>query len=100
MDILDAIPYGKENAVSRRYLVSVLEMPDRSVREAIQTINESGQAIICCENGKGYFRPNTKEEAERYIRYSQSYLISLARKDAGMRRAVSKIFTDQMELEL
>ena len=100
LDITDVIPTGRENAVSRHALCGITGLSERAVREAIQAVNESGEAIICCENGKGYFLPETQAEAERYIRYSQSYLISLARKDRGMRRAVKRMFSDQLELDI
>lgn len=100
MNIIEYIPTGKNNAVSRKYLCQITGMPDRAIREAIQAFNESGEGIIACECGKGYFVPETKAEAERYIRYSQSYLISLARKDRGMRRALDKMFSEQMELQV
>ena len=100
MSILEYIPVGKNNAVSRAYLRSVTGMTDRAVREAIQQVNESGVWLVCCENGTGYFKPETKEEAERYIRYSRSYLRSLAKKDREMRRAVQKMFSEQLELDI
>lgn len=100
MNILDFIPYGRENAVSRSFLVSLTGLPDRSIREAIQATNESGTAIICCEAGTGYFRPKTVAEAERYINYSRSYLISLAKKDRAMRKAVKHLFSGQISYDL
>lgn len=100
MDIIEYIPTGKKNAVSRAQLVILTGITDRAIREAIQAFNESGEGIIACECGKGYFVPETKEEAERYIRYSQSYLLSLARKDRGMKKAFSKMFSEQMELPI
>lgn len=100
MEIIEYIPKGKANAVSRNYLKTVTGMTDRHIRMAIQAFNESGEGIIACEAGKGYFVPETRSEAESYIRYSQSYLISLARKDRSMKRAVERMFSDQMELDL
>ena len=97
-DIRDYIPAGRGNAISRNYLSVITGMTDRAVREAIQAFNESGDGIICCEAGNGYFLPETKEEAEQYIRYSRSYLISLAKKDRAMHHAVEKMFSGQLEL--
>lgn len=98
--LLDFIPKGKENAVTKGYLMNVTGLSERNVRSEIQRINEQGKDIICCENGKGYYRPATKEEAERYIRYNHSYLVALAKKDRAMRRAADNVFSDQVRLEL
>ena len=100
MNIIDIIPEGKENAVSRSFLVSITGMTDRGIRDAIQALNESGTVLICCEAGKGYFRPKTVEEAERYINSSKSYLVTLAKKDKAMRQAVKHLFSGQTELTL
>ena len=100
MSLLEFIPIGRENAVSLNYLRSVTNMSDRAVRKEIQDINESGTVMICREHKKGYYIPATEREAESYIRYSQSYLITLARKDRAMRTAKDKMFSNQMELDI
>lgn len=42
MNIIDYIPYGRENAVSRQELVMRTGMSDRAVRKAIQLLREGG----------------------------------------------------------
>lgn len=98
MSLVEIIPTGRENAVSGEYLRQMMGYSDRELRKEIQTINEGGEIIICRECKKGYYLPETPEEAERYIRYSQSYLVTLARKDRAMKRAKDKMFSNQMEL--
>lgn len=100
MSLSEIIPTGRENAVTMEDLKSITGMSDRAVRNEIQEINETGEIIICREHKKGYFIPETPEEAERYIRYSQSYLVTLARKDRAMKRAKDKMFSGQMELDV
>ncbi len=100
MGLLDIIPTGKENAVSGEYLCQLTGYSDRMLRKEVQLINETGEAIICRENKRGYYLPETPEEAERYIRYSQSYLVTLARKDRAMKKAKDKMFSNQMELKV
>ena len=100
MSLIEIIPVGKENAVTMNHLRQVTGLSDREIRKQIQEVNESGEHIICRECQKGYYLPRTKAEAEHYIRYSHSYLVTLARKDRAMRKAVEKRFSNQMELEL
>lgn len=99
MSLLELIPRGRENAVTAKFLMQMTGLSDRAVRKEIQDINESGTVMICREHKKGYYIPATEREAESYIRYSQSYLITLARKDRAMKRARDKMFSGQMELE-
>lgn len=99
MSVLELIPKGRENAITMTQLRIMTGLSDRAVRKEIQDINESGTVMICREYKKGYYIPATEREAESYIRYSQSYLITLARKDRAMKRARDKMFSNQMELE-
>ena len=100
MGLLEIIPKGKENAISMESLRIMTGLSDRELRREIQLINETGEIIICREHQKGFYIPETPEEAERYIRYSQSYLVTLARKDRAMKKAKDKMFSGQMELDV
>ena len=100
MSLLEFIPRGRENAVTAKFLMQMTGLSDRALRKEIQDINESGTVMICREHKKGYYIPATEREAESYIRYSQSYLITLARKDRAMRTAKDKMFSNQMELDI
>ncbi len=100
MGVLDFIPVGKENAVSGEYLRQMTGYSDRLVRQEVQQINEKGDVLICRACRKGYYLPETQAEADEYIRYSHSYLVTLARKDRGMRKARDKMFSGQMRLDV
>lgn len=67
MDILDYIPYGKENAIRRGSLVLLTGMNDRGVREAISKARRN-TPILNMQDGSGYYRP-TKEELPELRRY-------------------------------
>lgn len=63
MNILEHIPFGKENAVSRDYLAGLYgggESGDRKAREAIEKARLT-HVIINAQNGKGYFQPKDNE---------------------------------------
>ncbi|RDU25039.1 hypothetical protein [Anaerosacchariphilus polymeriproducens] len=62
MNILDYIPEGRENAVTREYLVNATGMSDREVRREIQEARER-TVIINLSNGNGYFIPNAKDDS-------------------------------------
>lgn len=65
VNILDYIPIGRENAVSRRWLQSATHMSDRMVRRLIAEVNKNdcdAELIINLQDGKGYFRPAEDEK--------------------------------------
>lgn len=63
MNIIDYIPIGKDNAVSRRQLVALTGWDDRTVREAIETAKHNGALVI--NLGGGYFvADKAKDQAE------------------------------------
>lgn len=76
MDIIEYIPKGHENAVSREYLRSILGLPDRAVRRAI---SESKEQIFWYN---GYFRHKNKKD----IPYEEDYL----RQETARAKALNK----------
>lgn len=58
--IIEVIPFGHDNAVTRSELVMMTGMNDRKVRDEI---NQCKELIINLQDGHGYFRP-LPEEAE------------------------------------
>lgn len=86
MNIVDFIPYGKENGVTRDQLKMLTGFTDRAVRKEIERLRTSGVCILNHQNGTGYYRPNKDETAyvKRYIRQEESRLKSIRR---GLRGA-------------
>ena len=92
---------GRENAVSLEYLAKACKLSKRKVRDMISDINTSGEEIICSDGrGKGYYIAATKEEADGYIRYNNSYFKSQLEKVKGMERCRDRKFSGQMVLEV
>lgn len=60
MNFIDYIPYGKENAVSRRELCDKTGLPDRLMRKEIERARKD-YAILNID-GSGYFRPLPDEK--------------------------------------
>lgn len=84
--VIDYIPKGHENAVSRSYLRSILHMGDRKIREEIAESEES----IFSFNG-GYFRHKNKKDLpyeEDYLRKEAARAKSLQKKVRVLRKAI------------
>ena len=65
MRIIDYIPTGHNNAVTRETLRSLTRLNDRKIRDLIAEANKSAPddvLIINMQDGKGYFRPAPDEK--------------------------------------
>ena len=56
--IIDVVPYGHDNAVTRVELSRRTGLSDRDLRDQI---NKSEELIINLQDGKGYFKPLPEE---------------------------------------
>ncbi len=64
MNILDYIPYGRENAISRVKLRQLTGLTDSKMRELIRQARHD-VPIVNLQSGEGYFIPTKMEEIER-----------------------------------
>lgn len=90
MNILEFIPFGEENAVSREYLANLYgggSMGDRAARKAIEKARLT-HVIINSQNGKGYFQPKDSEGhlVERQFRQTDHQANSINRQRRAIRR--------------
>lgn len=60
MDIVDYIPFGRKNAITRTRLRIVTGLNDRQIREQISQARRD-TVILNMQDGKGYFRPLPEE---------------------------------------
>ena len=60
MDIVDYIPFGRENAVTRAQLRIVTGLNDRQIREQISQARRD-TVILNMQDGNGYYRPLPEE---------------------------------------
>ena len=77
MSVLDYIPFGKQNAISRERLSELSGMSDRAVRKAIQALREDGEIILSSSHGKGYWRSDDASEIGQYIAENKSRIRKL-----------------------
>lgn len=61
MKILDYIPVGHKNAVTRQYLTNVTGLSDRKIRDMIEKECTREHPILNMGDGKGYFQPAAGE---------------------------------------
>ncbi len=60
MDIVDYIPYGRKNAITRTRLRIVTGLNDRQIRRMIAEAREN-TIILNMQDGNGYYRPLPEE---------------------------------------
>lgn len=89
MLIEEFIPMGRENAISRRDLVTRVGLPDRKVRRAIAAAQDRGVVILNLSDGEGYFRPtrNDRECLRAYILQERARAMSILKR-ARLSRAL------------
>lgn len=66
-DILNLIPYGKENAVTRDELCRMTGYDERSVRGAIHRLRAKGEFIMSSSHSVGYWRTEDMNEVKAFI---------------------------------
>lgn len=66
ISILDYIPTGRENAVTREWLSNATGLEDCHVRDAIARARRE-MPILNMQDGKGYFIPGMNNEEERLL---------------------------------
>ncbi len=91
MKITDFIPTGKENAITRADLVRVLNLPDRKVREMIETARKDGALILNAQDGAGYYISEDVGELKRQLKQNESRAGSVLRQNTHLRRKIAEM---------
>lgn len=68
MNIADYIPFGKDNAISRKRLSEITGLSGRKLREVI-ALERRNTIIINLSNGQGYFQPINGLEDDLVVDY-------------------------------
>ena len=89
MNIIDYIPIGQSNAISRKQLGIASGLPDRVMRKAVERARRD-YAILNTQDGSGYFRPAPGEAylTERWLRQERSRERSVRDATRGAERAI------------
>ena len=100
MNICDFIGTGRENAVTRSELVSILNLPDRTIRRLIQEARDRGEIIINAQDGAGYYMSNDVGEMKRQLALNKSRALSVLRQQKHLRRKIREAENrEQMTIE-
>ena len=67
MKIIDYIPVGHKNAVTRKQLVILTGLSDRKIRNMIQEECNREHPILNMQDGKGYFQLYRAQENHRTL---------------------------------
>ena len=87
MNILDFIPTGKENAISKQKLMEVTGIKDeRLVRDAIKSQVENGVPILSSSGHKGYWYSEDIDEIEEFIRENDHRANALSKTTAKLKK--------------
>jgi len=76
MDILELIPVGRDNAITGQYLQKITGLSERALRNEIEVLRRE-HCIANEQNAKGYFRPETIEEAVMQLNQTRNRAKSL-----------------------
>ena len=82
--VLDAIPYGKDRAVTREDLEARTGLPDRQVRKAIEEIRRN-HIVLNDQDGKGYYRSYDLDDIERFYRQERARALAVLYRMKPMR---------------
>lgn len=71
------MPYGRENAVSRRTLCALTHCGDRAIRKRIERARRMGYHILNDQEHGGYFTSTDPDELARYYRQERARAIAI-----------------------
>ncbi len=76
-EIVEFIPVGKENAVTRGYLREVTGWNDRLVRKRIAEARKAGLLIINDQDGNGYYFADNIDEVRKQYKQDRARALSI-----------------------
>lgn len=91
MNIVDLIPTGKANAVTRAQLCALTGLSDRAVRKLIEIARIEGEIIINAQDGAGYYVSDNPEDIRRQMATNRSRAMSILRQQKYLRRRLAEI---------
>lgn len=86
MDILQYIPHGRENAISRNELSRLLKMSDRRARKLIERERQRGIPILSSSRGEGYWLSEDISEIKAFLKESENRIKTEKRNTAAIKR--------------
>lgn len=97
LNVIDYIPVGHKNAVTRQYLTTVTGLDDRTIRRMIEKECTREHPILNMQDRKGYFQPAANEMhlVKQYLTQENHRTVKIRKKLSEIR----KYAKSQNELE-
>ena len=92
MNILDFIPKGKENAISKERLCNLTGLNERDVRSAIKRAVECGEPVLSSSGHKGYWYSEDIDEIEEFIRESDHRSNAITKTTAKLKKHLYHLY--------
>ncbi len=94
MNIIDYIPTGSSNAISRKMLCALTGMEDRTMRQSIHEARRT-TPILNLSNGDGYFIPDLSDDMDvamlkHYVAQEESRIKSIGWALKSARKALKE----------
>ena len=86
INILDFIPFGMNNAITRDSLSSLLGLSDRAVRKLIEEARREGAFIINKQDGRGYYQSDATADLQAHYRQNHARAMKLLQQQTHIRR--------------
>lgn len=92
LQIIDFIPYGRENAKTAEELADTIGTSEREIRRMINEARRE-DVVLNMQDGNGYFRPTPEEKAlaERWLKQEESRLKLHALALRAVRRSLKEV---------
>lgn len=86
LTVVNAIPFGRKNAIKRDTLCAKVGMGDRKVRKMIELARGFGFIIVNEQNGAGYYQSDDLDEIERQYKQDTARAMSILARRKEIRR--------------
>lgn len=91
MSILNYIGTGRENAITRKELARLMDLPDRKVRNMIEAARREGATIVNLGDGEGYYISDRLEELRHQYKMNNSRAMSILVQQKFLRRRIKEL---------
>lgn len=84
--VIDAIPHGRRNAISRSMLAGAVHLSDRHVRACIEAARNDGVLIISDQDAGGYYIATEPAEIRAQYRIDRARALAILKRLKPMRQ--------------
>lgn len=88
--VINAIPYGKGNAISREALSAKLGVTDRKARSYIEQARRDGHQICNDQDGAGYYQSDDVDVLLRQYRQDMARIKAISRRAKPTRKILKE----------